>query len=156
MKTDRALAELEADEGTIWLLDEAGDHLIPMFNNGPSASNLIGCFQQALDKGIISMVLATQSAMIEREIYKNPQHDGSLDQQLGLVTVHMMAAPLYFADESRGVISAVRLRSPDADETADPSPFDDHDLASFKQLTHDIGRHLDKCLITLSQESPES
>ena len=102
------------------------------------------------------MVLAIQSAVIERDVYKNPQHDGSADRRLGLVTVHMMAVPLYFAGDSRGVISAVRLRSSESDEGSDPPPFEKTHLESLKKSARELGQSLDTSLTELSTEWPGS
>jgi hypothetical protein len=149
-------AELGATEAAIWLRDAAGDHLVPVFNNTPTLESLVGVYRQPLDRGIISMVLAIQSAVIERDVYKNPQHDSTVDRQLGQVTVHMMAVPLYFAGDSRGVISAVRLRSAGTDEDSDPPPFEETHLESLKKSARELGQSLDRSLTELSTEWPGS
>ncbi|MEP4077692.1 GAF domain-containing protein [Haloferula sp.] len=152
-RLESLLSDLDTKEGAIWLMDTSGEHLIPVFNSSPTLQSLVGVYRQPLNRGIISMVLATQSAVIERDVHKNPLHDNSVDRQLGIITVHMMAAPLYFAGESRGVISVVRLKPSEADEVGDLPPFEDHHLESLKESARNFGRWLDECLLDFTRGS---
>ena len=36
-----AFAEARADEGTVWLLDATGEHLVPAYNTGPHAERMV-------------------------------------------------------------------------------------------------------------------
>lgn len=117
---DMHIREMGASEGTLWLLDEEGGALVPAHNNGPDAADLIANYRQPLEKGIISSVVVTQRGIAESFVYRNQEHDASVNELLGNVTVHMIAVPLFFTREIRGVISAVRLRAPDE---PDPPPF---------------------------------
>ena len=105
-----------ADEGSVWLLDADGEHLVPRYNSGPNATSFVGRFRQSVRSGMISMVVATQQPICENAMFRNPRQDRSLDQQLGLQTSAMLAAPLLFAKELRGVISCVQLTEAGARE----------------------------------------
>jgi hypothetical protein len=97
-----------AHEGSIWLLDEPKQNLVITYNNGPNAEKVIG-FQQPTSKGIVSLVVATEQGFVENQVYKNARHSAMLDQQLHSTTYAMVAVPLYFLNQVRGVISCVQL-----------------------------------------------
>jgi hypothetical protein len=99
---------IRADEGSIWLLDEPKENLVVAYNSGPNANKIIG-FKQPLNKGIISLVVATEQAFVENQVYKNARHSAVLDQKLHNKTYAMIAVPLYFLNQIRGVISCVQL-----------------------------------------------
>jgi hypothetical protein len=97
-----------ADEGSIWLLDEGKQHLVVAYNSGPNADKIVG-FKQPLNKGIISLVVASERAFIESNVYKNAKYSADLDEKLHNTTYAMIAVPLYFLNHLRGVISCVQL-----------------------------------------------
>lgn len=143
------LAQAQAHEGTVWLLDTSRTHLVPRFNTGPNAANFVNVFRQPLQAGMISMVVATELPICENEVHKNAQHDRTLDRKLGLVTNSMLAVPLYFAGELRGVISAVKLKRVDSDEPAPPG-FSPDNLASLQHIADVLERLIQHELLTLS------
>lgn len=143
------LTQSDAHEGTVWLLDPTQNWLVPRFNSGPNAASFVGRFRQSLQTGMISMVVATEQPICENEVHKNAQQDPTLDRKLGLVTCSMLAVPLYFAGELRGVISAVRLKP--ADTTApDPAGFSPHDLRALQLSADVLERLIEHELLTLS------
>ena len=73
-----AFQSAHADEGTVWLLNPAGDHLVACYNSGPDAERIAG-FQQPLGKGIISMVMETEQSFCENNIHRNSTQDKRLD-----------------------------------------------------------------------------
>jgi hypothetical protein len=99
-----------ADEGTVWLLDEPGEHLVPAFNTGPRATEVVGKFKQPLNQGLVCMVLASEQPFLENEVWKNSQHSKVLDGLLSTQTQAMIAVPFYFLRACRGVVSCVKLR----------------------------------------------
>jgi len=116
-----ALAALEqgfrmarGDEGTIWLVDRIAETLVPVYNNGPAAEKWVGKFRQPLSAGIVSMVYSTEEPFCENDVYRNAAQDPTLDRILAVRTESMIAVPLYFARECRGVISCVRLGNSDS------------------------------------------
>ena len=86
---------VSADEGSIWLLDEEKQHLVVAFNSGPNADQIVG-FKQPLNKGIISLVVASEQAFIESNVYKDAKYSADLDNKLHNTTYAMIAVPLYF------------------------------------------------------------
>jgi len=138
-----------AHEGTVWLLDETRKYLIPRFNTGPNAASFVGHFRQSVRAGMISMIVSTELPICENEVSKNQQQDKTLDQKLGLQTCAMLATPLYFAGELRGVISAVQLRAPN---TTDPEPpgFSPQHLASLQLTATVLARLIEQQLLSLA------
>lgn len=116
---DRVLAGafqwVGASEGTVWIADPSGSHLLAAHNTGPRASELIG-FAQPLNQGIISLVFANEQSYCENEVAERDSHDTTLDEKLGLQTTAMLAVPFYFAFGLRGVISCVQLKDPAREE----------------------------------------
>jgi hypothetical protein len=47
---EQGFIEADAHEGTVWLLDDSAENLVPAFNSGPEASKLVGKFKQPLNK----------------------------------------------------------------------------------------------------------
>jgi transcriptional regulator with GAF, ATPase, and Fis domain len=138
-----------AHEGTVWLLDHSRTNLVPRFNSGPKAAAFVGSFRQTLRAGMISMVVATEQPICENEVHTNQRQDRTLDHKLGLVTCSMLAVPLYFASEVRGVISAVRLKPADSTEP-DPAGFSPEDLRGLQLTASVLSRLIEHELITLS------
>lgn len=143
------LQSASAHEGTVWLLDHSRINLVPRFNTGPNASDFVGQFRQTLRAGMISMVVATEQPICENEVHKNQRQDRSLDQRLGLITCSMLAVPLYFAGEVRGVISAVRLKSAGSADP-DPAGFSPEDLRALQLTASVLSRLIEHELIALS------
>ena len=146
---NEGLLHADAHEGTLWLLDPTRNFLVPRYNNGPNAVNFVGRFRQSLQTGMISMVVATEQPICENEVHKNTQQDPALDRKLGLVTCSMLAVPLYFAGELRGVISAVRLK-PAESTKPDPAGFSPDNLRGLQLVADVLERLIEHELLTLS------
>jgi transcriptional regulator with GAF, ATPase, and Fis domain len=127
----RGFSEASADEGTVWLLDESGESLVPAFNTGPDASKLVGTFKQPLNTGLICMVLASEQPFLENEVHKNASQSKLLDSRLKVQTHAMIAVPFHFVHACRGVISCVQLKRSAAD--ADPAGFRPEHLAAVQR-----------------------
>jgi len=104
-----AFEQVGADEGTLWVADLKKNALLPAFNSGPGSREFVSKFRQPLDRGVVSMVFHNEQAFCENEVYNNASHDETIDEALQQVTAAMIAVPLYFANEPRGVVSCVRL-----------------------------------------------
>ncbi len=101
-------ARISADEGSIWLLDSEKQHLVVAYNSGPNTEKIMG-FKQPVSQGIVSLVVASEHAFVENQVYKNAKHSKTLDTKLHKTTYAMIAVPFYFLNEVRGVISCVQL-----------------------------------------------
>lgn len=152
---DTALRGIGAHEGSLWLAEETGHALLPVWNNGPDAQRFVGSFRLPSTQGITGLVFSTGLSVCESEVcFSDKQHRG-LDDELGVLTWAMLAAPLSFFGEVRGVITAVRLVRRDslsslpksrADWPADvpvPESFSVENLALIEQAAAVLGRLLE-------------
>lgn len=137
-----AFAAVAADEGTLWLLDEAGEALVPVWNSGPNATAIVGeaNFRQPLTSGLISLVCVTEQALCENTVHRHAGQDPSLDRRLGLITCAMLAAPLRVQNEIHGVVSCVKLKENPSEP--DPAPFS---LAHLAELSRAAERVAANC-----------
>jgi hypothetical protein len=127
-------SEAGAHEGTVWLLDETGENLVPGYNTGPDAGRLVGQFKQPLNSGLICMVFATEQPFLENEVSKNAQQSKLLDSLLETQTYAMIAVPFHFLHDCRGVVSCVQLKRPGSGEANPPGFLPGH-LASVERAT---------------------
>jgi hypothetical protein len=111
------VAEAGAQEGTIWLVDDAGEFLAPAINTGPQAEQMIGRFRQPLNSGLICMVFASEQPFLENDVSKSPGQSKLLDSLLQVETTALIAVPFYFLRACRGVISCVQLARNDTQPT---------------------------------------
>lgn len=107
---EQGFAEAGAHEGTIWLVDAAGEFLEPAFNTGPHAPQIVGQFKQPLGSGLISMVFASEQPFVENHVSRNAQQSKLLDARLEVETQSLIAVPLHFLNACRGVVSCVQLK----------------------------------------------
>jgi len=129
---EQGFTEAGAHEGTVWLLDEPGEHLVPAYNTGPQAEEWVGQFKQPLSSGLIGMVFASEQPFVENEVWKNAQQSKALDSRLQVQTYAMIAVPFYFLQACRGVVSCVQLKRADSRQ-ADPPGFRPEHLASIQR-----------------------
>ena len=144
---EQGFAQAGADEGTIWLLDQPRENLVPAYNTGPDAARFVGQFKQPLGTGLISMVFASEQPFLENEIWRNDQQSRLLDSLLEVQTCAMIAAPFYFLRRCRGVISCVQLRRAD-DRQSEPGGFRREHLASVQQVGALLTRLIDLLLLS--------
>jgi transcriptional regulator with GAF, ATPase, and Fis domain len=145
----KCLAGIGADEGTVWLLDQERTYLLPRWNNGPFAANFVGHYRQSLRVGMISMVVATEQPICENDVQQNERQDKTLDRTLGVRTCAMIATPLYFAGDLRGVLSAVRLQPAESAEPAPPG-FEPGHIESLQLIVAVLARMLEHQLLGLA------
>src|SRR5262245_878395 len=117
---ERGFAEAGAHEGTVWLLDQSGEFLVPAWNSGPNAARLVGQFKQPLNAGLICMVFSSEQPFLENEVWKNSKQSKLLDSMLEVQTGAMIAVPFYFLRACRGVVSCVKLTKPKGDASSRP------------------------------------
>ena len=135
-----------AHEGTIWLADAEEKYLVPAFNTGPNAAQLVNRFQQPLSQGLISLVFRNGQSFCENQVYRNAEQDKTLDTRLHLQTCAMIAVPLYFAQNVRGVISCVQLKEADS-KSPDPPGFSPASIHRIERVAAVLGRLLDLSLV---------
>ena len=142
----RGFAEAGAHEGTVWLPDAAGTHLVPVYNTGPHADKFVGKFRQPLNAGLICMVFASEQPIVENEVQANARQSKLLDHLLEVQTHALMAAPFHFLRACRGVVSCVQLNSPDS--SAQPRGFSGTDLTNLQRAAAMCSRLIELRLLS--------
>jgi len=143
----QGFAEAGAHEGTVWLLDEGGEHLTPAYNSGPQADQFVGKFKQPLNAGLICMVFASEQPFLENEVWKNAQQSKLLDSMLEVQTFAMIAVPFNFLRACRGVISCVQLKHSRSREP-DPAGFRPEHLASIQRAATLLSQLIESRLLS--------
>jgi hypothetical protein len=136
-----------AHEGTVWLLDEAGENLVPAFNTGPDAEQIVGSFKQPLSSGLICMVFATERPFLENAVWQRAQQSKLLDAQLGTQTCAMIAVPFCCLRACRGVVSCVQLKRAHS-PAPDPPGFRPEHLARVEHATALLARLIEFRLLS--------
>src|SRR5262245_27143471 len=144
---ERGFAEAEAHEGTVWLLDQGGEFLVPAWNSGPDAARMVGQFKHPLSSGLICMVFSSEQPFLENEVWKNSKQSKLLDSLLQVQTAAMIAVPFYFLRGCRGVISCVQLR-PSVPGAADPPGFRPEHLSHIQRATALLSKLLELKLLS--------
>lgn len=143
---------ISADEGSIWLLDPEKKSLVVTYNSGPNSAEIVG-FKNPMSEGIISLVVASEQAFVENQVYKNKRHSAALNKKLGKTTYAMIAVPFYFLNQVRGVISCVQLLDVLIEEGqaapvgSTPPGFSPRDLSSVQTAAAVVRKLIDYRLI---------
>jgi hypothetical protein len=143
---ERGFIEAGADEGTVWVLDDTAENLVPAFNTGPDAAQLVGTFKQPLNAGLICMVFATEQPFMENEVRKNAAQSKLLDSLLAVQTCAMIAVPFHFVHDCRGVISCVQLKRPGSPQ--EPAGFRPEHLARVQRTSALLSKLLEFRLLS--------
>jgi GAF domain len=138
-----AFSSVHADEGTIWLLDENQEALVPVWSSGPYGERFVGIHRQPLTAGLMSLICVTEQAICENAVYQNAQQDPTLDRRLGVLTCAMIAVPLRFHDAIHGGVSCVRLK-PANTSAPEPPPFSTTDLALVTDAVRKVERLIEE------------
>ena len=141
---DQGFREAGADEGTVWLVDALGEHLVPAHNTGPRAKELVGKFKQPLSAGLVCMVFASEQPFVENEVCKNERQSKLLDSRLQQRTSAMIAVPFYFMRDCRGVISCVQLQTGESAKAG----FQQPDLARVQRTATVVSRLIELRLLS--------
>jgi hypothetical protein len=139
--------EAGAQEGTVWLLDEPREHLMPAYNTGPNAGKIVGQFRQPLTTGLICMVLASEQPFLENEVHKNAQQSKLLDTTLEVQTYSLIAVPFYLLKQCQGVVSCVQLKTPQ-DKMPEPRGFGPASLQAVQRAASLLTRLLEYRLLS--------
>jgi sigma-B regulation protein RsbU (phosphoserine phosphatase) len=127
---ERALARiaehLNAEAGSLWLLDEGGAELECKASVGPHP---ITGMRLSVDKGIIGKSIRENVCQTVLDVSKDPHFTVSVDEESGFVTHSLLCAPMNVSDEPLGAVELVnKLTNPD-------HCFDESDIHPLQVLT---------------------
>ena len=95
--------ELGGAAGAIWLLDESGERLVPMFHFGPTDISGVTVENGV---GIEGLVTKTGKSIVIEDASRDPRFEGSVFDEGGFVTRTMLCVPL---NNLHDVIGCVQL-----------------------------------------------
>ncbi len=152
---DSVFAKVGAHEGGVWLAvyppaeaaaDDPEGYLVPVLNTGPNAERFEREFRQPLRSGLISMVFKSGQSFCENQVYTHAGQDRTIDQATGQLTCAMIAVPLHFAHETRGILSCVQLKAASSTEP-DPPGFGPASLDAVEAASRVLSCLLDHSLL---------
>ncbi|MDW8278761.1 MAG: GAF domain-containing protein [Anaerolineales bacterium] len=118
-----AVKILNAEAGTLFIVDEQTGELVFKVTEGPVAQNLVG---QRLPpgSGFVGQAVLTRQPVIINNVASSATWNASTDRQTGFVTRSLLAIPMEVKDRVIGVIEVINKK--------DGSPFteDDQNLLS--------------------------
>lgn len=103
------LRSVQADEGTLWVVNAEKNALVAAYNHGPRRAEFELKATQSLSEGVISVAFRKDEPVADTGMFQHPQHSIKVDVKLGQYTVHELAAPFRLFGELLGVASAVQL-----------------------------------------------
>jgi sigma-B regulation protein RsbU (phosphoserine phosphatase) len=95
---------LEAEAGSLWLLDDGGRHLVCRASVGPSQITGISI---PVSEGIVGRSVRENACQTVLDVSKDPNFMISVDLESGLATRSILCAPLGVSDQVLGAIELV-------------------------------------------------
>ncbi len=141
---ERAMEEIAADSGTIWLVDEGRTRMTVGYSHRTPD---LFAKELPLDEGLISLVMASEQAICENKVYEHAEHSKRIDNEIGMITCGMIAAPFYLGGSLRGVLSCVQWKK--MAEDPDPPGFSAVHLRKVQRLSTVLERLLNYQLLRI-------
>jgi GAF domain-containing protein len=106
---ESAVAILNCEAGTLFLMDEQTGDLVFRVTVGPVATNLLGQRLPA-GTGIVGRAVQSRAPVIENDAQRSPAHAPSADKQTGFISRSLLAVPMQIKDRVLGVIEVINRR----------------------------------------------
>jgi transcriptional regulator with GAF, ATPase, and Fis domain/multidrug efflux pump subunit AcrA (membrane-fusion protein) len=124
---DRVLEALDAQAGSLWLVDKPNRQNICHLAEGPAKKGVLG-LRLAEGKGIVGAVIQTQQPEIVLDCSGDQHFSKDIDSKTGFITHSMICVPLVIDNETYGAIQIVNKNN------ALNGQFDDEDCKLVMQL----------------------
>lgn len=106
---DRVLETLDAEAGSLWLVDKKNHQNICHLAEGPAKKGVLG-LRLPLGKGVVGAVIQSQEPEVILDCSKDERFSKDVDSRTGFVTRSMICVPLVIDDETYGAIQIVNKR----------------------------------------------
>src|SRR6185436_358053 len=106
---ENAVAILNCEAGSLFLMDEPTGDLIFRVTVGPVATNLLGQRIPA-GTGIVGRAVQLRSPVIENDGQRSPTRYEAPDKQTGFISRSLLAVPMQIKDRVLGVIEVINRR----------------------------------------------
>jgi transcriptional regulator with GAF, ATPase, and Fis domain/multidrug efflux pump subunit AcrA (membrane-fusion protein) len=106
---DRVLETLDAEAGSLWLVDKKNAQNICHLAEGPAKKGVLG-LRLPEGKGVVGAVIQSQEPEVILDCSKDERFSKDVDSRTGFVTRSMICVPLVIDDETYGAIQIVNKR----------------------------------------------
>ena len=113
-----AVERANAAEGSLLLINPAGDKLRFVASHSPVADKLVGT-EQALDEGITGLAVSLQQPMIVNDVAADPRHSHAVDDLTEVKTRSIMVIPLAAPETAFGALTAINSSAPEGFSSVD-------------------------------------
>jgi transcriptional regulator with GAF, ATPase, and Fis domain/multidrug efflux pump subunit AcrA (membrane-fusion protein) len=106
---DRVLETLDAEAGSLWLVDKKNEQNICHLAEGPAKKGVLG-LRLPSGKGVVGAVIQSQVPDVILDCSQDERFSKDVDSRTGFVTRSMICVPLVIDDETYGAIQIVNKR----------------------------------------------
>lgn len=106
---DQGMRALEAEAGTVWLLDRERERIVPAVALGPKGEEIKQLWLRP-GEGIAGAVLAQRRSLLVENARKFPHWAARFDLSSGFNTRSVLCVPLIYRDEAIGALQFVNKR----------------------------------------------
>ncbi|MBF0138316.1 MAG: GAF domain-containing protein [Magnetococcus sp. DMHC-1] len=106
----RVVEILEAEAGSMWMLDVSSGQNICHLAEGPAKTRIMG-LRLPKDKGIVGQVIGTNKPEVVLDCSRDPRFAASVDEQSGFKTRSMLCVPLADGEQAFGAIQIINKKS---------------------------------------------
>ncbi|WDE13162.1 GAF domain-containing protein [Thalassomonas haliotis] len=124
---DRVLEALDAESGSLWLVDKAKKQNVCHLAKGTAKNRVIG-LRLPFGVGVVGAVVENQQPELIMDCGKDPRFNADVDKNTGFVTHSMICVPLTVSNESYGAIQVINKKS------GVNHRFDEEDCELVKEL----------------------
>ena len=124
---DRVLEALDAESGSLWLVDNNKNQNVCHLAKGTAKNRVIG-LRLPFGVGVVGAVVENQLAELIMDCGKDPRFNADVDKNTGFITHSMICVPLIVSNESYGAIQVINKKS------GINHKFDEDDCALVKEL----------------------
>ncbi len=143
--TEKAAEILEAESGSLWLIDLESGELVFQIAVGPLTDALVGLRLPA-GTGIVGATAETQEIIIVNDTEKDERWYSGADESSGFVSRAILSVPLVHKGNSIGVLQVLNK--------IDGSPFDDADAQLMQAFASQAAVALENArLFTLTDQA---
>lgn len=109
----QGMRALDAEAGTVWLIERDGGRIIPMVALGPKAKELKKLKKLWLHpgEGIAGTVFTQKESLLVEDVRQSPLWAARFDSSSGFITRSILCVPLIYRDKAIGALQFINKRN---------------------------------------------
>ena len=125
----------------VWLPEqrESETVLTIAYNVGARGHEIEGVISQSLDKGLVSKSYQEGETICHQGFFKHREQSSTVDQELGQITAHQIAAPFALFGQTIGAITIIQTLASGLEQQSEWG-FDEDDVSMFQSGVEAIQR----------------